>query len=380
MKSAGYDPVQDYRGAEDLQRLPVTTKSTIKDLGVDRFVRRGTVLTQCFSETTSGTTGTPIRVYRTRYERALEIAKWLRVLFTNGYSMRDRVLSTSNPTDYALWQSAARRIGLLGRRGVCFQDRAPEAMVDILMDFRPDVLYANRSYLVLMALELGRRKASCEGLKLVVATGEVIDKDHRALCRKAFGVELVESYGSAEMGVMAYETPERDGLHLCEDLTYFEFLDGDGRPVGPGAPGSVVVTDLAGELMPFIRYEQGDLATYQQRQSDDDGGARRITQIVGRDCALFQLEDGTLRSCLDVVGPVKRHEGIAQFQIVQRAHSWIEVLVVAEPPYLDSIRSVLLDELRGNFPAGVRFEVSAVDRIEPDSTGKIQQAVVEVGS
>jgi len=62
---------------------------------------------------------------------------------------------------------------------------------------------------------------------------------------------------------MAYETQQHDGLHLCEDLTYFEFLDKDGNPVRPGQMGRIVINDLTGRLMLFIRYDQGDFVTFE---------------------------------------------------------------------------------------------------------------------
>jgi phenylacetate-CoA ligase len=378
MKKAGYDPALDYGGPEDLRRLPAISKSTIKGIGTKQFVREGSDLARCYSGNTSGSTGIPLQVYKAPYERALQIAKWLRVLFANGYSMRDRVMSISNPADVAFGHSALQRIGLLRRKAVDYQGHPPEEMVDIFLSCRPDVLYGNRCHLVLMALELEKRDQQCEGLKLLAATAEEITESHRALFRKAFGVEVVESYGSAEMGVMAYETPARDGLHLCEDLTYFEFLDAEGRPVAPGVPGRVVVTDLAGSLMPFIRYDQGDLAAYQLCDIGDGARERRLARIVGRDCDLFQLSDGTLRPCLDAVNPIRQYEGIEQFQCIQRTHQRFDLLLVADPTYLEGIRDPLLNDLHGAFPKDVKFEIIPVDRIKPGPSGKVRQAVSEI--
>jgi phenylacetate-CoA ligase len=107
-----------------------------------------------------------------------------------------------------------------------------------------------------MAMEMYRRGIRAEGLKLLRVGAEIIHENNRQLYRKQFGVEAIENYGSIEMGVVAYETQEHDGLHLCEDLTYFEFLDENGKPVRPAQVGRVVVTDLTATLMPLIRYDQ----------------------------------------------------------------------------------------------------------------------------
>jgi phenylacetate-CoA ligase len=65
-------------------------------------------------------------------------------------------------------------------------------------------------------------------------------------------------YGSAEAGTIAWECGEGAGLHVNADLVVVELLR-DGRPVPPGTPGEVVVTNLHSWAMPVIRYAQGDL-------------------------------------------------------------------------------------------------------------------------
>jgi phenylacetate-CoA ligase len=380
MRGVGYDPTRDYRGPQDLERLPITTKSTIRERGVQTMVREGSDLTKCYTEDSSGTTASPLRIYRSTYERSLEIAKWLRVLFDNGYSMRDRVMSVSTPSEAAHGHSAVQRLGLLRRQAINFREYTVEEMVDILLEDRPDVLYGTRCHLVLMALELRNRGGKCKGLQILAGTGEVMNQSHRTLFRSEFGSELVESYGSVEMGVMAYDSPQQEGLRLCEDLTYYEFLDEDGCPVAPGVPGRVIVTDLIGTLMPFIRYDQGDLAVHQQVAKGTGSTVRSVTQIMGRDCDFFRLADGTLEPKMQGTVPIRSYDRIVQYQFVQRTHTHIDVFLVVDSSYLDAIRGELLRELQSAFPADVRFELIQVERIEPDSSGKVHPVVSDVAS
>jgi phenylacetate-coenzyme A ligase PaaK-like adenylate-forming protein len=95
MRSVGYDPRVDFKGPEDLVHLPVLTKQILKDTDLRAFVRKSDFehLDDYFCDTTSGTTGLPLIIYRDRYARALQVAKWLRVLFNNGYRPTQRVLS-----------------------------------------------------------------------------------------------------------------------------------------------------------------------------------------------------------------------------------------------------------------------------------------------
>jgi phenylacetate-CoA ligase len=379
MQAVGYDPQRDYRGPGDLVELPVTTKQILKEKGTAAFIKEGTIISRCFRDATSGSSGMPLVVYRSPYERALQIAKWLRVLFLNGYSVRDKVMSLSSPLRLPGSDSVIQRLRLLRRLAVDYLI-LPETMVDAFIGYEPDVLYGNRSHLDLMALELKHRGIESTGLRLVFTGAEVVRASSRRLCREAFGIEPLETYGSAEMGVMAYETNSHDGLHLCEDLTYFEFLDKGGAPVPPGDPGRVVVTDLMGRAMPFIRYGIGDLAVFEDRETSDGRTCRCITRIMGREDDFALLPDGTKRPFHSFYEVMHHYEEIVQFRIVQKTQGLFHILIVSAPSYLLSIQDDLLAQLRRAFPPSVSFEVIPVDRIEPDPSGKIQMLISEIES
>lgn len=379
MTSGGYDPTRDYRGPEDLARFPVIRKETLKARGA-AFIREGADLGACFSDTTSGSTGIPLRVYRDQRTRALDIAKWLRVLVANGYSVRGKAMALVAPNRVALGRSPLQRFGLLRRQAVDYVHTPMETIADALLAYRPQVLYGNRSHLDLLALELRRRGIRVESLRGLIATAEIIHPYSRILYRERFGVEVAESYGSVEMGVMAYETRAHDGLHLCEDLTYFEFLDASGRPVGPGEPGRVVVTDLTNTLMPFIRYDQGDLVVFEVHRSAAGEASRRIRQIEGRDNDFAVLPDGRRLPAQTLYKALSPFEAVHQFRIVQEAPDRFRLFVAADPEYCARHGDTMIDAVRRAVPAPVVVSVEAVACIEPDPAGKTRTFVSQVAT
>jgi phenylacetate-CoA ligase len=377
MRAAGYDPLTDYRGPEDLRSLPITTKQVLKEQGALRFVQAGANLDTCFRDSTSGSTGIPLVIYRDEHARAIQIAKWLRVLFLNGYSVFDKVLSITGPTRLSEGRSVLQKFGLLRRMPLDYR-LPPEAMTDALLAYKPDVLYGGRSFLEMMCLEMERRNTRPAPVKLLVATNEMVRQASRDLFRRYFGVELTESYGSVEMGVLAFEAPERQGLRLCEDLTYYEFLDDQGNPVPPGGIGRVVVTDLTGTLMPFIRYDQGDRAEHQE-VPDSRGLPRRvIRRILGRDDDYVVLPDGRRTTFDAIYEIVDEYHGIHQFRIIQRSRTLFHVQVVAERTYLSSVGPELTRRLQSVLFPEARYEVIAVDRIEADPNGKTRIFISEI--
>lgn len=292
--------------------------------------------------------------------------------------MSNRVMSIARPDKLTEGRSVVQRFGLLRRNAVDYLRYSPEEMVDILVKYKPDVLYSNRAHLELMALELQRRGIQCDSLKIVLGTGEAIHENTRRLCRKQFGINPVETYGSIEMGIMGYETPAHDGLHLYENLTYFEFLDEEERPAPPGKPGRVIVTDLIGKLMPFIRYDQGDFAVFEYGKDLNGNTQRRLTQTIGRENDYALLPDGTKRPYNDLIKIVDKFEDIRQFRIVQRTQSLFQILIVANTSYFLSIHDDLMRLLQKKFPPTVSFKIAQVEKIEPDPSGKIRAFISEV--
>jgi phenylacetate-CoA ligase len=378
MRSANYDPTCDYSGPEDLSDLPVTTRQMLKNQGVRPFVREDTELTRLYKDGTSGSTGIPLTVYRGYYERSVQVAKWFRVLFANGYSIRHRVMSLTSPARMGVGKSPVQRFGLFRRRAVDYR-LPPKDMTDEFLTQRPDVLYGNRCNLELMVQELRSRGIRHDDLKLLVVTGMPIDESFRQLSRIHFGVEPIDSYGSVELGAMAYETPERDGLHLTQDLVYFEFLDDQGGQVGPGKPSRIVVTDLTNKVMPWIRYELEDTVQYTWTESRQGTGERRLTKIDGRESDSVLLPDGSRRPYHTFVPYIQALPTLLQLQIVQLERDLIRVLLVMDTEEFVKAKPALKRRLSQDLPASMRLEVQRVDRIEPDSSGKRRLIVNRLG-
>jgi len=379
MQAAGYNPEKNYRGVADLSHLPISTKEERRVKSDSDFIMEGVDLSRCICDGTSGSTGIPLRIYRTPRERAFQIAKWLRVMFVNGYSPRFKVMTLTLPEKTGQKINLLQQLGFFRRKMMSFLE-PPEKIVDQLLAYGPDVLYGNRQQIDFIALELQRRNIRLDALKLLIESGAIVRQDSRRFHRKQFGTELIESYGSEEMGIMAHDISDKTGLCLCEDTTFFEFLDENGLPVPPGQPGRVVVTDLFGTLNPFIRYDQGDLAIYEHIDTPDGGRGRRIVKILGRECDYVVMPDGTHRLYYDFYDIMSRYEDLFQCRVVQKTRHLIQIQVVAASDYLNSIREDLITQLQKPFPPDIRFEIVSVDKIPSDPSGKIRMFISEIDS
>ena len=95
------------------------------------------------------------------------------------------------------------------------------------------------------------------------------------------GIEGYQSYGTADLGLVAYETPAREGLVVDEGVILEIVRPGTGDPVAPGEVGEVVVTSLASEY-PLIRFATGDLSALLPGQSPCGRTNMRIKGWMGR--------------------------------------------------------------------------------------------------
>ncbi len=378
MRQAGYDPRRDFGGLADLAIMPVMTKTDLKR-APESFVQESASgrIHQFFSDHTSGSTGIPLTVYKSPRERDIQIAKWLRALIMNGYRPTDKVLSFTSPGRLAEGRSVLQRFGLLRRKAVDYTLSA-ETLTDELFRYRPDVVYGVRTTLQMVAEELDRRGIEPPPIKLLVSYGEVIDAQTKEKCRQSFGVEVTEIYGSVEMGVMAYQKRGENVLSLIEDCTLFEFLDEQDNPAKPGEMARIVVTDLHGGLMPFIRYDIGDLATYSLRQNASGETVRVIDRIIGRQDDVFHLPDGRILTFIDFYDVRYGYDGLQHIRITQHSPLGFLVEVVADPDYFQKIREDLAQRLRSLSALPLEFELRQVEQIAPDPGGKRRMLVCEL--
>jgi phenylacetate-CoA ligase len=95
------------------------------------------------------------------------------------------------------------------------------------------------------------------------------------------GVEAFETYATAELGVIAYETPAREGLVVNESVLLEIVRPGTGDPVADGEVGEVVVTSFNADY-PMIRLATGDLSAVLAGRSPCGRTNMRIKGWMGR--------------------------------------------------------------------------------------------------
>jgi phenylacetate-CoA ligase len=213
------------------------------------------------------------------------------------------------------------------------------------------------------AEELGIGRSRRRLAKALVS-GEMFPESARARLRDEFGVDAYQAYITADLGLIAYECPERSGMHLADDILV-EVVDLEsGRPAGPGEVGEVVATAIGNPAYPLIRFGTGDLSLYAAEACRCGRTSRRLLRLAGR------IGDAVKVRGMFVHGR-QADEVVAQFPAVGRYRLVItrsghhDVLTCEVEPKGDADRAALERDLAERLRDALKLRVDAVTVVPP---------------
>jgi phenylacetate-CoA ligase len=189
---------------------------------------------------------------------------------------------------------------------------------------------------------------------------------------------VTNRYGCEEVSLIACECERHDGLHVNADGVHVEVLR-DGRPAGPGEPGSLVVTDLTNRAMPILRYQVGDVGVLAGRRCPCGRGLPLLERLEGREADYVVTPAGELISGISLTENFALHvPGVAQLQIVQETVTRFRFRIVRGPDFgAASLRS-LRELVARRFGPDVHYECELVERIPQEPSGKYRFCISRV--
>jgi phenylacetate-CoA ligase len=99
-------------------------------------------------------------------------------------------------------------------------------------------------------------------IKTILAFADRVDASLRERTRKVLEARILDRYSTTEAGFIAIQCPEHEHLHPLQFENYVEIVDENNLPSPAGQPGRVLVTALSSFAMPLIRYEIGDIGSW----------------------------------------------------------------------------------------------------------------------
>jgi phenylacetate-CoA ligase len=301
-EEAGIRP-QELESMADLALLPVSTKAKLREHALARRLAEGIAVHSLRSEKSSGSTGTPFTVYFDRKYYRTRSLIFLRALQSTGYQPGQRLLlvtdsASRRPRRWLNWHHAS------------IED-SPSQLAEIYGRIRPHVLYGCTTALRLLAESLGTVPPWQP--RVVITTAEGLDSATRNLLASVFRAGIHDFYGLSEMGLIAWQCPAAKGYHLAEDLVMAEFL-----PIA-GSSGlcRLVLTNLEQQVMPFIRYDTGDLCVPVNQPCSCGRTFSLVDRFEGREVDCIIRADGTRLSPYRITCELEKLDGLQRFQLRQ---------------------------------------------------------------
>lgn len=157
-------------------------------------------------------------------------------------------------------------------------------------------------------------------VEVAFVLAEMLPESLRAELEGEFGVRVLQGYGTADLGCLAYECPEKGGWHVHPECVV-EVLDLEtGRAAAPGQPGELVAT-VFDEAYPLLRFATGDVAAFAPDVPCACGRtAPKIAGLLGRIGDAVKVKGMFVRGA-EIAAALKGFPEVARFQaVVTRDH------------------------------------------------------------
>jgi phenylacetate-CoA ligase len=365
----------DIRTIEDLLKFPLTTKPELRAGFPDDVVADGYGDHNAILHTTSGSSGSMLKVYHDRFSHDYTHALAYRFYHNIGYRLWHK-------RAYFRWEPFPCPFPLeslgLGRRYHIPLEISPAKQFAMLKKIKPDIItaYPSNFQILIKSLPPGRLREISP--KVVASNSETLIPELAALIKESFGCDVFDEYSSLEVLPMAFECPLHR-YHIVSDNVIMECIDESGNPLEPGLEGEIVVTGLINKAMPFIRYRTGDFGALDEDLCPCGRTLPVLKKIIGRKDDLIRLPDNSFCNPNLLTGAIEYAAGVIEFQIIQKNREEIEINIVAqkEASQKEITQEVLkrLDRILGHYPITLR--VIFVDSIKYGATGKKKAVIVE---
>ena len=328
--AAGVYP-KDCRSLDDLALFPFTTKQDLRDnYPFDMFAVPQQELRRIHAS--SGTTGKPTVVGYT----ARDIDTWSEVVARSiraaGGRPGDKVHVSYGYGLFTGGLGAHYGAERLGCTVIPASGGMSARQVQLITDFRPEVIMVTPSYMLTLLEEFERQGMDPHdsSLRVGIFGAEPWTEQMRVEIEQRAGLDAVDIYGLSEVigpGVSQECVETKDGLHVWEDHFYPEVVDPvTDQVLHDGEHGELVFTSLTKEAMPVIRYRTRDLTRLLPGTAR--AAMRRMEKVTGR-CDDMIILRGVNVFPTQIEEAILRVAELApQFQIVLTTQKRLDQLTV----------------------------------------------------
>jgi len=270
----------------------------------------------------------------------------------------------------AMFENGAHAVGCVVFPGGTGQT---EAQVGAMRQFRANGYIGTPDFLKVILEKADEMGVDLPSLRKALVSGGPLFPSLREFYDQR-DISVLECYGTADLGLIAYESEAREGLILDEDVIVEIVRPGTGDPVAPGEVGEVLVTTF-NKAYPLIRFATGDLSAVVEGLSPCGRTAPRIKGWMGRADQTTKVK-GMFVHPEQVAAVLKQHPEILRARLVVTLHDGADAMVLKCESGADVDRTAVAETL--HVQCKLRGEVELVAPGSLPNDGKVIEDAREI--
>ena len=381
-EARGFDPAA-LISADDLRALPLLEKSEIR-ANPERFIAQPHGPLTRYN--TGGSSGEPLIFHMGLGRKSHDVAAKWRATRWWGVDIGDPELVVwGSPIELGA-QDRVRRLrdAVLRSHLLPAFEMSPgriEGFIAAIRRVRPAMLFGYPSSLSLIASHAQRLGICLDdlGIRVAFVTSERLYDDQRATIARVFGCPVANGYGARDAGFIAHECPV-GSLHISAEDIVVETLRPDGSPTARGEAGEIVITHLATEDFPFVRYRTGDVGVLGHEPCACGRGLPVLTEVQGRSTDFVVAQDGTVMHGLALIYTLRDLPGVQRFRIEQLSLDETRVQLIADASFTAAAEQRIVQDFKARLGHRVHVVIEKVDVLDNEASGKFRYVVSRVST
>lgn len=351
----------DIQTKEDLKKIPLLTKTIIKQEGIERFTSKAFQKSKLIQTSSSGSTGEPLFYFNTKEAYSMNIAANLRGWYGMGYKLGDKYIKLSqNPRKNPIKRMQDTLTNNLYLATNPLTEDNFKYILEQIEIYQPKIIRCYPDPLLFIARYKKEHPEFTYIPHALTTTGNTLFPETRREIEEAFGCKVFDSY-SCEGNPCVFECPTHTCYHSTEEYGISEIVDEWGNALCKGK-GQLISTDLWNVAHPFIRYHTQDIVEIDDTPCVCGRQHLRINQIIGRDNEVLVMPSGRRFIVHNFTGffqtdvkAMKR--AVEQFQIIKQKDNSVLFKLVVNAAYDKDVEMYIIDFWQIELGVPVHIEI-----------------------
>ena len=366
------------RYLDDLKKIPVLSRADLQN-NLNEILSTEFDISHCSRGSSSGSTGHPVLYYHDKIGTSANKASVLFGKYLGGYQLGDPWINIwGNPTAVNVdWKKMGSRL----KKYFTNESRFPayklsdtnqyQNLYTMLINKKPKYIYGYTNAIFLFSQFLEEKSIRLDFVKGVFTTAENLQPFQKNKIEERLG-KVFDQYGCSEINGIATQTKFDDYYSNIDPhviVEYGEIVDTENNS------RKLIITDLQNRVLPFVRYENGDLAIPIEDVNYNEFSLKysKFGKIDGRISDIIKLPNGGNLVVPSFFGSrmLKNIDGIKQYQIIKYSDK-ISVNLVLEKDLTNQSREIIDSTLKEYIPDEIKTEVVFNQEIVYSPNGKFK--------